>query len=188
MCSFRKQSRGQHFLSHMQQQLHSCPRLYLTSPCPPDQPGARARLPYLHVAVYSSTTAFFQHSIFVYVDSLPLVAQNPSRTAASPCLWRRSCLLSFLAFACWPSTAIPSTEPRHPLPLPHTAAGGAWGADIAKPFGGLRALRGKEERNSIDLWGGGGEQSWQSPSNYKHILFKYISKDNICITASCGCW
>lgn len=162
MCIFRKQPRGQHFLSHMQQQLHPCPRLYLASPCPPDQPAARAHLPYLHVLDHSSTTAFFQQSIFIFVYSLPLVAQNPTRTAASPCLWRRSCSLSFLAFACWvlwPSAVILSTVPRHPLLLPHTVAGGAWGADIAKPFGGLRALHGKEEHSSMDLWGGGREQS-----------------------------
>lgn len=45
-------------------------------------------------------------------------------------------------------------------------AGGAWGADIAKPFGGLGALHGKEERRSMDL----GEGEGSSPDNPLRII------------------
>lgn len=113
------------------------------------------------------TTACFLHSIFAW--SLPLVAQDPSRSAASPCPLSRSCSLPYLAFACqvlWPSTAIPSTAPRYPLLLPCAVARGACNADIANPFGGLRALHGKEEGSSVDPWGGGGEQ----PDNPLRII------------------
>lgn len=43
---------------------------------------------------------------------------------------------------------------------------GAYRADIAKPFGGLSALHGREEGGSMDLQGGGGEQ----PDNPLRII------------------
>jgi len=148
----------------MQQQLDPCPRLHLTSPCPPDQP---ALLPYLHILAHSPYHCFLcaQRVCLVLVSC----CSRPSRSATSPCPLSRSCSLTHLAFACWvlwPSMAIPSTAPMHPLLLLHAVARGACGADIAKPFGGLRALHGKEEGSSVDLWGGGGEQ----PDNPLRII------------------
>lgn len=107
--------------------------------------------------VIPPTTAFFLHSMFAW--SFPLVSQAPSRTAASLCLWRSSCLLPYLAcWVLWPSTAAPSTAPRHLRFLPHAVGRGACSADIAKPFQGLWALYGKEGGSRMDLEGGGGEQ------------------------------
>lgn len=51
------------------------------------------------------------------------------------------------------------------LPL-HAVARGTCRADIAKPFGGLSALHGREEGCSMDLQGGGGEQ----PDNPLRII------------------
>lgn len=56
------------------------------------------------------STAFFLQSLFA--RSSPPVAPIPSRCAASPCPFSRSCSLPYLAFVCqvlWPSMAIPST-------------------------------------------------------------------------------
>lgn len=67
MCSFRKQPIGQHFLSLMQQQLHPCPWLYLTSSCPPDQPAARAHLISMYLFIPLPLLSF--STAYVYLST-----------------------------------------------------------------------------------------------------------------------